>query len=219
MNKHDCSLSSLVKKAANTLTRSDKKRLAIVDAARETFLGNGFETTSMDEIAAIAGVSKRTVYSHFGSKEDLFADVMTMLCVCSSEASLSSLDPEQPIESTLQDLGCGFLQSIFTPESMALFRILITQTEKFPDVGKEFYARGPEVMISMLTEYLEAQQAAGIILIDDTREAAGSFMASLYGPHHMRCLVTGAPSPDESEIEKMVTGAVSRFLNGVRVSS
>ena len=59
---------------------SDKKRQAILQGAKAAFLKEGFGGASMDQVAALAGVSKMTVYRHFGSKEDLFAGVITELC-------------------------------------------------------------------------------------------------------------------------------------------
>ena len=58
---------------------TDRKREAIVAAAIAEFRANGFEVTSMDKIAATAGVSKRTVYNHFPSKEELFAEILHQL--------------------------------------------------------------------------------------------------------------------------------------------
>ena len=69
-----------LKTATAKLTRSEEKRLAIIDAAREVFLAKGFEQTSMDAISHVANVSKRTIYSHFKSKEKLFASIMTDMC-------------------------------------------------------------------------------------------------------------------------------------------
>ena len=63
------------------LTRSEQKRLQILEAAMELFCGQGFPNTSMDEVAKLAGVSKQTVYSHFGSKDELFVASIESRCV------------------------------------------------------------------------------------------------------------------------------------------
>ena len=76
---------------------TDRKREAIVQAAISEFRSNGFDITSMDKIAATAGVSKRTVYNHFASKEELFAEILHRLWtnICAQEDSVYS--PGQPL--------------------------------------------------------------------------------------------------------------------------
>ena len=68
-----------------------------------------------------------------------------------------------------------------------------------------------------MANYLADRAQAGVIATDNPVEAAGSFLASLFGSHYIRCVVTGEPPPTAGEIDIMVTGAVKRFLNGVLV--
>lgn len=200
------------------LSRSEQKQAAILEAAREVFLEEGFDVPSMDRIAAVAGVSKRTVYGHFGSKEDLFVNVMFNMCATKSALISLNLDVDQPIEETLTELGVSFLSHMFLPEGMALFRILVSQAVKFPQLGEAFLERGPRELVGKVSDYFQELERQGRIEVGDSREAAGSFLASLFGVHQMHCLVTGAPPPDDKEISAMVNGAVNRFLNGILIA-
>ncbi len=197
------------------LSRSDQKRAAILDAACSVFLDEGFDVASMDRIAAVAGVSKRTVYGHFGSKNDLFMSVMFDMCDSKSVLLSLNLDPNQPIDEILRVLGKSFLNMVFDPEGMSLFRILISQAVNFPDLGQAFLDRGPKKLIGDITAYFAEMEQRGKIRIGDCQEAAGSFLASLFGFHQMLSLVADAPPPSEKQIDAMVDGAVDRFLNGV----
>jgi AcrR family transcriptional regulator len=198
-----------------TLSRSEQKQAAILESARSVFFEDGYDVASMDRIAAVAGVSKRTVYGHFGSKNELFINVMFDMCRANSDPLGMTLDMEQPVETVLKGLGKAFLTMIFDPEGMALFRILVSQSANFPELGQAFFDGGPKELIAKITEYLGEQQKQGRIQVGDCEEAAGSFLASLFGSHQMRCLVTATPPPDEKQIDAMVDGAVGRFLGGV----
>ena len=198
-----------------TLSRSEQKQAAILESARSVFFEDGYDVASMDRIAAVAGVSKRTVYGHFGSKNDLFMNVMFDMCENKSILMNMNMDTDQPIETILSELGKKFLMMMFDAEGMSLFRILISQAVNFPELGQAFLERGPRQLIGSITDYFTELESRGKIKIGDCHEAAGSFLASLFGFHQMLCLVTDAPPPDEKQIDAMVDGAVNRFLNGV----
>jgi len=210
------------------MSRGEVKNAAIVEAARVIFLKHGFDGASMDQIAASAGVSKRTVYFHFQSKVNLFANVMMAMCaskrpeVVGGETleTSSVLAPSRPIDQALMELGENFLSMIFEPEAMALFRILIGQANQFPEIGQEFFDRGPREMLDMLTHYLTAAQDRGVIRLNgDPELAAGSFLTSLLGPIYIQCLATACPPPSPAMIRKQAKIAVTTFLNGSQVAA
>ena len=87
---------------------TDRKREAIIQAAIAEFRANGFEITSMDKIAATAGVSKRTVYNHFPSKEELFAEILNQLWArVTGEQEAVTYRPDQPLREQLRPLLTG----------------------------------------------------------------------------------------------------------------
>lgn len=200
---------------AKIQSRGEQKHFVILEAASGVFLEVGYDVASMDKIASVAGVSKRTIYSHFGSKKELFISVMFDMCTAKSDILGMVLDTQQPVKKVLTGLGRAFLRMVFDPEGMTLLRNLVSQAVKFPELGQAFFDGGPKLLIGKVTEYFEEQEKQGRLNVGDCEQAAGSFLASLFGVHQMRCLATGATPPGEQQIDAMVDGAVQRFLYGV----
>ncbi len=226
MNKQNCPVSALSDMVVKKMTRSETKRAAVVEAARAVFLNKGFDLASMDEIAAAAGVSKRTVYFHFQSKDQLFANVMTEMCalrrpeVTGGETLENStvFHPDRPIDEALRDFGERFLDLVFDAQNMSLLRILIGQTNQFPEIGREFFDQGPREMGTLLGEYLAGAQARGLIeLKQDMDLAVGCFLTSMLTPVYLECLATACPPPDQDRRRQMVETAVHQFLCGTLV--
>ena len=219
MAKVDCPVVAFGGKTLKKLTRSEEKQLQIIDAAKKVFLEKGFDIASMDMIAAEAGVSKRTVYSHYQSKDKLFASIMNDLCsskrgeVTDKEdwEECDFLPKDQPIEETLTTFGHIFLSYIFDPEVLAMLRILIGQADKFPEIGESFYDQGPVMTQKMLITYFEHTNETGETNFVDPCITAKSFIASLLGPRHLQCMFGAAP-PEQEEIDDHVKRVVGLFL-------
>ena len=214
-DRDQCLFASLGQK----LTRSEQKRNDIRNAASEIFITQGFEAASMDKIAALAGVSKRTVYSHFGSKEELFAHIITNFCDLKREELDVKPDHNLPLKDCLIKLGTKFLHMLHYHGSVSLFRILISQAETDPSHGIEFMNTGPKISRELLATCLEEKKAAGEIAVDDPLEAAQSFYSMLFGARYLTCLVTGAPPPSPEEIDDIVESTVERFVHGLKVKT
>jgi len=118
------------------------KQAAIVAAATDLFTHSGYGAVSMDAIAARAGVSKRTVYSHFPGKDVLFAAVMTRHCGKVSGGDVWTLDPEIEPRQMLTDRGLRFLRLITSPEAIALFRTVTADAQRFHELGRAFFGAG-----------------------------------------------------------------------------
>ena len=100
------------------------KRAAILDAAKRLFVAQGFDGVSMDQIASEAGVSKLTVYSHFGDKESLFGEAVRAHCEAGMPASLFEADPAMPLRERLATIGRAFFAMIMRGRSVASSRPL-----------------------------------------------------------------------------------------------
>ena len=192
------------------------KRTAIVAAATELFLEHGFGDVSMDTIAAKAGVSKRTVYSHYENKAQLFEGIMGDACACRRFEDDTGL-PVDPPEQVLTHLGLTFLGIISSKDSVALYRVVMAEGSKFPELGKTFYDRGPENLSRKLGDYLEDQTAKGVLHVENSRQAAHQFMAMLTTPIMME-LTIGVRGPvSEIEIGDIVDASVATFLRAYLV--
>ena len=203
--------------------RSQEKHLAIIEAAKQLFLETGFGPTSMDAVADRAGVSKRTVYSHFESKEALFDSIMSQMCSVLGAAIQEQIDvmmakaetatgPDPEMAKMLQVLGYRFLTLITDPTDVALFRIIIGEASRFPQLGREFFEKGPKKLTEQLSVYFVRQHALGTLVIDDPCQAAWHFLAMVKDPIHLKLLIGLQSTPSQKELKEIAEKGVDRFL-------
>jgi TetR/AcrR family transcriptional repressor of mexJK operon len=195
----------------NGRRRSDAKRKAILRGAKAVFLKAGFGGTSMDEVAARAGVSKMTVYRHFGSKEDLFAGVITDLCNRIVAEDLDRIFEQKP-EEALRSYAQRMIDIVFAPDTIELHRIVIAESRRFPSLGRFFYAYGPQVCIDALARYFERNRNDTHFRIADPLRAAEEFLELLRGYAHLRVLLKIDRAPGRREIAARVHAAVRHVL-------
>lgn len=191
------------------------KRDAIVAAATELFLEHGFGDVSMDTIAAKAEVSKRTVYSHFENKAQLFESIMGDACAGRNFEDDTGV-PVDPPEQVLTQLGLTFLSIISRNEGVALYRVVMAEGSKFPELAKTFYNH-TESLSRKLGDYLEDQTAKRVLRVENTRQAAQQFMAMLFEPIMLELTIGIRGPASEKEIGKIVDASVSTFLRAFMV--
>lgn len=150
---------------------SEEKRKAIIEAGLRTFLDNGFSGTSMDTVAAVAGVSKQTVYAHFGSKESLFQAVVSQKCADYRFAE-TEVDDHVDIKVALARTIRRFLDLLFDPDTIALERLLIAHSLSHPRIVQVYYEAGPERVVKTLSRFLEMRAAQGELVVEDPHEVA-----------------------------------------------
>lgn len=163
------------------------KRQAIVRAAADAFLLGGYEGTNVDHIAASAGVSKQTIYNHFGDKESLFRTICAEL-TAELMAPLQAASG-QDLRATLVALGHSCLDVSLRPSSLDLHRLIISAAKRFPELGPEIYAAGAQRMLSELAGLIERAAREGQITVGDPRTAAEQFYGMLTGFEHFRALM------------------------------
>jgi TetR/AcrR family transcriptional repressor of mexJK operon len=202
--------------AASSGEVASPKRAAIIAAATDLFTHAGYGAVSMDAIAAKAGVSKRTVYSHFPGKDVLFAAVMTRHCGTVAGAGGWVLDPEVEPRQMLTDRGRRFLKLITSPEAVALFRTVTAEAERFPELGRAFFETGPKCWAGSFEDYLRAQHQKGRLRIPDPTLAAKFLFSLLKDPLHLRCMLGVQSKVTEAEIAAHVENVVDAFLEHYR---
>ena len=150
---------------------TDRKREAIVAAAIAEFRANGFEVTSMDKIAATAGVSKRTVYNHFPSKEELFAEILNQLWARISAEQSVVYNRDQPLREQLRQMLQAKMQLMADENFLTLARVAIAATIHSPERAQNMVERMGE-REEGLTVWIRAAQADGRLKAVDPEFAA-----------------------------------------------
>jgi TetR/AcrR family transcriptional regulator, mexJK operon transcriptional repressor len=125
-----------------------RKRTAILDGAKAVFLSQGFGLATMDDVAAAAGVGKQTVYRHFKSKEALFVGLVSSMCAEVGGVLAGAQDDEADgsPEAELRKLGWMLAQSLITPDYLRLYRAIVAEAERLPELGQVFYENGAKVV-------------------------------------------------------------------------
>jgi TetR/AcrR family transcriptional repressor of mexJK operon len=196
--------------------RSERKRAAILDAATDAFLREGYRGTSMDEIAAAAGVSKQTVYKHFTDKRSLFAEMVASAVDESRdpvEAELAALEPGDDIAGDLRRLARRQLDSILEPRLLALRRLVIAEAERFPELGRAFYERGFGRSSAQVADALARLSDGGALRVDDPQLAAAHLSwLTLSSPVNRAMLLGPSGIPPKPEIDRYIDTGVRVFL-------
>lgn len=192
------------------------KRLAILEAAKTLFLRHGYDGSSMDAIAAEAGVSKLTVYSHFTDKETLFSAAVKAKCEEQLPELLFELPTDVPLETLLLNIARGFLALVNSCESVELHRMMISLASQDPKLSLMFYQAGPQRVLEEMETLLRKASQRGLLRIDDPPQAADQFFCLVKGGAHFRLLI-GCGEPLQGEAaERHVRDAVGLFLRAYR---
>ncbi|MDF1780184.1 MAG: TetR/AcrR family transcriptional regulator [Alcanivoracaceae bacterium] len=194
--------------------RGQARRLAMIDAAKDVFLEHGYERTTLDMVIANAGGSRRTLYECFGDKAGLFCAMVA----ANTEELISRLQA-LPADATgpahiLTHIARVFLDMVLSPEAIAIFRLMVAEGPKFPELGKAFYEEGPLRLRNHLTQYLQRASDNGELTVNDASLAARQFFGLIKSDYQMSALLCPAGGECIGEIETEVDAAVALFLKG-----
>lgn len=165
-----------------------RKRTAIVDAARQSFLEGGYAQTSMDRIAEAAGVSVKTVYRHFQNKDDLFSAVMQAACSIAPERFVTiPSDPQadtdlwidHPPRIALPIVGTGYLQHVLSQEQLSLYRVVTRDAHSFPELARRYHDEAIGKRNQIFIEYLNRWRRSEKWRLRDPEGASNVFAALL----------------------------------------
>ena len=192
------------------------KGAAILEAAKRMFTLHGFDRTSMDQIASEAGVSKLTVYSHFGDKEALFAAVVKSHCETQLPDALFEPSPDTPLRQRLLEIARAFFTMVSSPEAVAGHRIMCSPQVTGSSLSEIFWKAGPERTKTVFARLLQDRIDAGQLEIPDVAMAAAQFFTLIKGEAHAR-MVLGYRA-ETYTVEEHLTACVDMFLRayGVR---
>lgn len=207
-----------VESAGWGLTRfSEQKRRQIHEAAAGLFLRQGFEATTMDAIAREANVSKATVYAHAKNKQELFAAIVrgkSSLVYQSVEADdAATLGAQQ----ALTMFARRFLEVIMANEAQCMYRVVVAEAPRNPELGRIFFEQGPQVVIDRLAAIVAAGVAAGQLDVDDCQIAAQEFLGLMQGRFHLPCILGTLDEMSAAEREEAAGRVVRTFMRAYAV--
>jgi TetR/AcrR family transcriptional repressor of mexJK operon len=178
-----------------------RSRAAVVDAARTLFLRQGYAGTTMEQIAAAARLTKRTVYNNYGDKDALFRQVVADV-LAYAEAFARGLHEEftagvtaANLRATLDDLARRLALGIVRPEVIALRRLLIGEARAFPRLGAEYFDRAPGQVLDALASGFAQLDRRRLLRIDNPRRAAAHFAYLVAGEPLDRAMLVGTVPP------------------------
>ena len=191
---------------------TDQKRAAIVHAAVAEFQASGFDGTSMDQIAARADVSKRTVYNHFPSKEDLFQEIVAELTARSERTESFSFDGEGTLEEQLMTIGATILDAMTGDDFINLARVVLSRFLHAPELAARIH-KGHKPFRVGLMSWVEAACSEGRLSVGDADMAARQFVALLNASAFWPQVLAAQPPLTPAARADVLHSAVSMFLD------
>lgn len=192
----------------------DETRHMIYEAARHEFAERGFAATTVDTVARRAGVSTKTVYRLIPTKALLFegtiADRMDRFVASVELRGCNQKDPELALTAAL--IACGEL--VFADEVVSLYRMMLTESDRFPELGETFYKTAMQRTVHALADWLRARVERGLIVLDDVETAAGMLLGMLVFEPQRAALYGHQPLPDRAAIAARAQNCARLFLQG-----
>lgn len=193
---------------------SAAKVAAVLAGARTIFLNHGFSAATTDMIQQAAAVSKATVYARYATKESLFIAVIEAEC----EKFLGSVRelkfPSTRLRDVLISLAKSYLDIVLAPSALDLFRVVVAEAPRFPELARKFYLAGPQAFIGIVADHLdEAAQNGEIDFSVVGRDIAASLFANLVrGELQMQCLTHPGSVPSAAQRDQWAEAAVTTFV-------
>ncbi len=193
---------------------SADKRQQIIRGAELAFTESGYEGASMSRIAAEAGVSKGTLYNYFDNKATLFAVVVEQKVANTLMRIFHTVEEEENPTAALHAIALRMLEMMISDESLILYRIVLSEAQKFPHLAEVYWQSGPSRAIAYMTEWISRQVLAGKLTASDPGFAAEQFLALCQTRVALRRRLRISHESDHTEIDEVVHGAVRLFLAG-----
>ena len=203
-----------------TVSPPTDKAAAVLSGAREIFLAHGFSASTTDMIQQAAAVSKSTLYSHYPNKEALFTAVIEAEC----EYHLASIRKlkfsDNRLEWILGEMARAYLDNVLSPEALALYRVVVAEAPRFPELARRFYLAGPGAMNGIVAEVLDGGISKDELDFSSVgRDAAAAlFVNMVRGEAQMQCVTHPNSQPSAAQRDRWAHEAVASFLRAFRKS-
>ncbi|MBO0662415.1 TetR/AcrR family transcriptional regulator C-terminal domain-containing protein [Jiella sp. MQZ9-1] len=204
-----------------TREEAARRHQAILDTATRLFLDKGFEGTSLETVADLAGVSKATVYAQYTDKRSLFSEVLRQRIAAwleplsqFAEAESEDSGCRKSLADKLDDVSRYMIDNLRTPETISLQRSLIATAPDFPELAELAEKEGWRRAVRAVATLLEQHAARGEIRVADPEQAADLFLSMITAPYTSLPLL---PAPDvDGEVERRRRAALVLFLAAIR---
>ena len=194
-------------------SRGRKRCERILAAATELFLRNGYGATSIDSIVECSGGSKATIYSYFPTKDDLFRAVVDAIV---SNRDVPELACEGDPRSELISFAVRRMRVVYSLRHRALLRLIIGEQERFPDIARMYYERGPSRSRELLTAYMTLLKDRGIVAIQSPAESAEYFIGMMFFEWYLKQLYLADEPPTEEAMQDRAQRVVDEFISARR---
>lgn len=188
------------------------KETQILNGAAAVFARDGYEGASMSRIAAEAGVSKGTLYNYFAGKAELFSAYVNRECARGIALIFDEMDQAAAPAEVLPQIGLHMFRMLLSDTGLTMYRMVIAEAEKFPELAEVFYAAGPARALAHLAGYLRRAAADGMLVVEDPDFAAEQFFALMQTQLCMKRRLRLIGMPTQGELERVVGAAVGMFL-------
>lgn len=189
------------------------KRQKIMEGAHRVFHDFGFDTASMQQIAQTAGVSKGTLYVYFANKEDLFEALVDSQRELMFGDLKKVAETAPTLDQALFDYGMLFTRKVLSDNGITAQRVLLGVVDRQPELGLQFYERGPARGHKLLQTLLDRFNKLEACDIADTGLAAYQFAELCLAQNYRQRLFGWQPqATSEDDIIKVVNAAVSLFM-------
>lgn len=175
------------------------------------FAQHGYHGMSMDQLVAEAGGSKATLYRYFSSKQDLFEAIIADLTASTVTERPTGELAALSLEEGLRAIGHATAQAALSDRATVLFRLAIGEYNRFPELARAMFERGPAISYARLRDFIASRVQAGEIKVGDTQIAAEQFLGGIVGHQQLR-VALGQDQPDPSAITARVEAAIESFL-------
>ncbi len=199
-------MTALPRRQQNRLNRERR----ILDAALTVSAALGYSGTTMDAVAAEAGVTKPTLYSYFPSKESLFQAMM----LGKRDLMLDVFDhpSRKGMVADLLNFAWTYADTVMRPDMLSLARLIIGEVSRFPEIGRAYQASGPDHLLRGIMRYLEDQRDAGRLHFDDAELAAQDLWGLILSAPRTQALYMPDAAPGRDTLTRYITNGLRVFL-------
>jgi TetR/AcrR family transcriptional repressor of mexJK operon len=197
-----------------TATAAVLLETTILDAATAAFLADGYAATTIEAIARACSVAKRTIYARWSGKPALFRAVLERL-MAKWLSNAGDWTEAETLEAALNGAAAGILAIALTAEAVALHRLLIAESTRFPELPLMMHQAGAGEGTSQIAALLDRAIAEGTLPRHDSVFAAEQFLHLVLAGPQRRALGLG-PKLDEQQLLQWRKAAVSLFLSGIQ---